>query len=107
MLGLSVFDNAVLTVLDKFSRIGFLKTRALLDLVSQMIDKMDIKTPTQKQPVRLLSGGNQQKVVLAKWFVRHCDIYIFDAEPTRGIDGRAKGRDLQAHAEPGAGVAPP
>jgi ribose transport system ATP-binding protein len=89
VLGLSVFDNAVLTVLDKFSRIGFLKTKELLKLVQQMIAKMDIKTPTPKQPVRLLSGGNQQKVVLAKWFVRHCDVYIFD-EPTRGIDVGAK-----------------
>ena len=89
VLGLSVFDNAVLTVLDKFSRIGFLKTKELLNLVQQMIAKMDIKTPTPRQPVRLLSGGNQQKVVLAKWFVRQCDVYIFD-EPTRGIDVGAK-----------------
>ena len=48
-----------------------------------------IRTPSDRREVRLLSGGNQQKVVIAKWLLRDCDILIFD-EPTRGIDVGAK-----------------
>jgi ribose transport system ATP-binding protein len=63
--------------------------------------ELDIRTPSVRQLVRNLSGGNQQKVVLAKWLTRNCDILIFD-EPTRGIDVGAKNeiyrllRDLAA-----------
>jgi ribose transport system ATP-binding protein len=89
VLGLSVFDNSALTVLDKYSFVGFLRQKDLTGLVRNMISKMDIKTPSVNQQVRYLSGGNQQKVVLAKWFVRQCGVYIFD-EPTRGIDVGAK-----------------
>ena len=56
---------------------------------SEMIDKLDIKTPSQKQLVKNLSGGNQQKVVLAKWLLARANIIIFD-EPTVGIDVGAK-----------------
>ena len=50
---------------------------------------LNIRTPSQNQEVRLLSGGNQQKIVIAKWLARDCDILFFD-EPTRGIDVGAK-----------------
>jgi ribose transport system ATP-binding protein len=53
------------------------------------IGKLAIKTPSDQQQVRLLSGGNQQKIVIAKWLLRNCDVLIFD-EPTRGIDIGAK-----------------
>ncbi|MFO8240721.1 MAG: ATP-binding cassette domain-containing protein, partial [Dissulfuribacterales bacterium] len=53
------------------------------------MDRLNIKTPSVDQLIRNLSGGNQQKVVLAKWLIRNCDILIFD-EPTRGIDVGAK-----------------
>ncbi|MEO8409324.1 MAG: sugar ABC transporter ATP-binding protein, partial [Propionivibrio sp.] len=89
VLGLSVFDNAALTVLDIYSSLGLLRQKVLGGLVTDMIDKMDIKTPSIRQQVRYLSGGNQQKVVLAKWFVRQCKVYVFD-EPTRGVDVGAK-----------------
>ena len=89
ILGLSVSENSVLTVLEKHSFFGFLRQKTLADLVQNMISKISIKTPSANQQVRFLSGGNQQKVVLAKWFVRHCQVYIFD-EPTRGIDVGAK-----------------
>ena len=89
ILGMSVFDNAALAVLDLYSRAGILKRKKITSEVHKMIDSMSIKTPSVRQLVKNLSGGNQQKVVLAKWFIRHCDVYIFD-EPTRGIDVGAK-----------------
>ena len=89
ILGMSVFDNAALAVLDLFSHMGILKRKKINTEVNKMIDSMNIKTPSARQLVKNLSGGNQQKVVLAKWFIRQCDVYIFD-EPTRGIDVGAK-----------------
>ena len=53
------------------------------------VKQLGIKTPSVAQQVRLLSGGNQQKIVIAKWLLRDCDILFFD-EPTRGIDVGAK-----------------
>jgi len=89
VMGLSVFDNTSLTVLDLYSTWGVLQRKKIGKKVNSMIESMNIKTPSIRQLIRNLSGGNQQKVVLAKWFLRHCDIYIFD-EPTRGIDVGAK-----------------
>ena len=54
-----------------------------------MIEKLNVRTPSSKQTVGLLSGGNQQKVVLAKWLARDPKVLILD-EPTRGIDVGAK-----------------
>ena len=62
-----------------------------------MIDELQIRTPGTEQLVRNLSGGTQQKVVLAKWLLGNARVFLFD-EPTRGIDVGAKSRDLQAHA---------
>ena len=58
-------------------------------MTQKYIDELKIKCTSSKQKARELSGGNQQKVVIAKWLVRNCDILIFD-EPTRGIDVGAK-----------------
>jgi ribose transport system ATP-binding protein len=57
--------------------------------VESFIRLLNIRTPSTTQEVRLLSGGNQQKIVIAKWLARDCDILFFD-EPTRGIDVGAK-----------------
>ncbi len=106
VLGLSVFDNSALTILDQYSAFGLLRRKEIGGLVRNMVKKMEIKTPTLKQQVRFLSGGNQQKIVLSKWFVRHCKVYIFD-EPTRGIDVGAKVeiyKLMQNLAEEGAAV---
>lgn len=106
VLGMSVFDNAALSVLDLYSTLGVLHRGKITDEVNTMIDGMNIKTPSVHQLVVNLSGGNQQKVVLAKWFIRHCKVYIFD-EPTRGIDVGAKVeiyRLMQNLAKRGAAV---
>lgn len=58
-------------------------------LVPELVQQVDVRTPSMTQEVQYLSGGNQQKVVLAKWLASTCDIFIFD-EPTRGIDVDAK-----------------
>jgi ribose transport system ATP-binding protein len=57
--------------------------------VEEATQKISVKTPSIQQKVRNLSGGNQQKVVIAKWLLKNCEIFIFD-EPTRGIDVGAK-----------------
>jgi ribose transport system ATP-binding protein len=106
VLGMSVFDNIALTVLDLHSAAGLLRRRALVELVARVATSVRVKTPSLNQLVRYLSGGNQQKVVLSKWFVRNCDVYIFD-EPTRGIDVGAKVeiyRLMQDLAARGAGI---
>lgn len=106
VLALSIFDNVSLTLLDRFSVSGFLKGKTLRSIVAEMIQRIGIKTPTPQQLVKNLSGGNQQKVVLAKWFSRDCDIYIFD-EPTRGIDVGSKTEIYQLMeqlARQGAGI---
>jgi ribose transport system ATP-binding protein len=67
----------------------FLKAQAIRDMARSAIARLRIKTPSEAQEVRFLSGGNQQKIVIAKWLARDCDILFFD-EPTRGIDVGAK-----------------
>src|SRR3989338_2806893 len=89
ILGLSVRDNMSLPNLLQFSRAGFINKRKELDAVGHMITSLMVKTPSERQLVKNLSGGNQQKVVLAKWLLRGQRVFIFD-EPTRGIDVGAK-----------------
>ncbi len=89
ILGLSVRDNISLPSLLKFSRGGFINRKRELEAVGEMITNLTVKTPSEKQLVKNLSGGNQQKVVLAKWLLRGERVFIFD-EPTRGIDVGAK-----------------
>lgn len=90
MLGLDVETNISIASMKDFLRakvfISFLKAR---ENAVKMADRLDIRTPSVSRPARFLSGGNQQKTVLAKWLTRDCDILIFD-EPTRGIDVGAK-----------------
>ncbi len=90
MLDRDVRENVVLASMRRFaSRLGFMRTRQIEQEGRKYVDRLRIKTPTTAQLVRNLSGGNQQKVVLAKWLSRNCDVLIFD-EPTRGIDVGAK-----------------
>ncbi len=86
---LSVADNSVMATLEKFSRFGFTRDSRILRVARTFCEKLKTKTPSVNQLVRNLSGGNQQKVVIAKWLIHDCEILIFD-EPTRGIDVGAK-----------------
>ncbi len=82
--------NVILSSIPSFSnKFGFLKTKPAGSIVRDVIKKLSIRTPSENQYVKNLSGGNQQKVVIAKWLTRDCEILIFD-EPTRGIDVGAK-----------------
>lgn len=89
-LGLDVDQNISLANMKNFiNAIGVINKKKSLENSTQQKDALLIKTPSLKQKVKNLSGGNQQKVVLAKWLTRNTDILIFD-EPTRGIDIGAK-----------------
>ena len=90
MLGRSVRDNVVLASMPAFtSQGGFVRDKQINKIASAYVARLRIRTPSMGQLVQNLSGGNQQKTVVAKWLVRDCDILIFD-EPTRGIDVGAK-----------------
>ena len=90
MLNLDVMHNVTISsVADKFSSFAFEHRRAMRQAASEATNTLKIKTPSINQLVRGLSGGNQQKAIIARWLVKDCDILIFD-EPTRGIDVGAK-----------------
>jgi ribose transport system ATP-binding protein len=74
---------------QRFQSLGFIKDRAMRTKSKELVGSLRIKTPSVTQTAKNLSGGNQQKVVIAKWLVKDCDVLIFD-EPTRGIDVGAK-----------------
>ena len=85
----SIKDNSVLTIFDKLTNIGFFKFTEASKTTNNYIKKLDIKVSNIDSFVMNLSGGNQQKVVIAKWLAKNCKVLLFD-EPTRGIDVAAK-----------------
>ncbi|PRX49187.1 monosaccharide ABC transporter ATP-binding protein (CUT2 family) [Prauserella shujinwangii] len=90
LLDQTVRANITLGALrQRFATAGFVRDRAARAEAAGYVETLRIKTPSPEQRTKNLSGGNQQKVVIAKWLVRDCDILIFD-EPTRGIDVGAK-----------------
>lgn len=80
---------AISSLSTKYSVAGFIKDKALREAAEASRKLLNIKTPSVNQLVKYLSGGNQQKAIIARWLVKDCDILIFD-EPTRGIDVGAK-----------------
>jgi ribose transport system ATP-binding protein len=93
--GMDVAANITLPSLRRWLRWGLVLNEPAIRRISQeMVDTLRIKTPSIHQTTKLLSGGNQQKVVIAKWLVQNCDVLIFD-EPTRGIDVGAKAEIYQ------------
>ena len=85
----SVRDNIALAVLDGLSRFGVVNRRKERELAGKYIASLRIRTPSMAQLMQNLSGGNQQKVVLARWLAKETDILVLD-EPTRGVDVGAK-----------------
>ena len=85
----SVSENSTMAHLKNFVKGLFIDKKKENSATQDYINRLNTKTPSTDQLVVNLSGGNQQKVVLAKWLVKDCDILIFD-EPTRGIDVGAK-----------------
>jgi ribose transport system ATP-binding protein len=86
---LSVAENAVMASYEDLSPGFFLPRKELEEVALEYVNKLKVKTPSLDQFVNNLSGGNQQKVVIAKWLIKNSSILIFD-EPTRGIDVGAK-----------------
>lgn len=89
LLEMSIRENISFIAIKDISKFGFVDRKKDADMSDKYISELAVKTPTKEQLTKNLSGGNQQKVVLAKSLAGHSDIIIFD-EPTRGIDVGAK-----------------
>ncbi|MDZ7372773.1 MAG: sugar ABC transporter ATP-binding protein [candidate division KSB1 bacterium] len=85
----SVAENISLASLDRFCTGPFVRAEAERRAVQEFVERLRIRTPSLNQQVQYLSGGNQQKVVLARWLLREAKVLLFD-EPTRGVDVGAK-----------------
>ncbi|MGI6187254.1 MAG: sugar ABC transporter ATP-binding protein, partial [Brevibacillus sp.] len=88
-LPLSVQDNMITVNIDRYTTCGFLNAGQIQADCRQQCEQLAIKTPSLSQTIKYLSGGNQQKALLARWLLHDPDILILD-EPTRGIDVGAK-----------------
>lgn len=88
-LGLSIQENINIASLEKLSRHGVMREKQARHNARCFVESLSIKTPTIDKQTKFLSGGNQQKVILAKWLSCGMKVLIFD-EPTRGIDVGAK-----------------
>ncbi len=89
VLGMNARENISLPTLDQLSRMGWVKTWQERKQAKTYFDAMRVKAPTIEALALGLSGGNQQKLVIAKWLAAECDVLILD-EPTRGVDVGAK-----------------
>lgn len=89
VLDKTIAENTTMATLEEFTSGMFINEKKEKEISKEFVEKLKTKTPSVETAVINLSGGNQQKVVIAKWLVRNCEILIFD-EPTRGIDVGAK-----------------
>ena len=107
ILPMSVGDNAILSVIDRLlNHLGLVDTKKERSTIQQMIEQMQVKAGSPRTPVRSLSGGNQQKVVIGKWLLTDARIYLLH-DPTRGIDVGTKQEIYQLIrklADDGAGI---
>lgn len=88
-LGQSVRSNIAVTLFNQLIRFGFIQYRRVNKWVRDIVDRLNVRTPSLEQRVRNLSGGNQQKVVIGRWLALSPKVLILD-EPTRGVDVGAK-----------------
>ena len=86
---LNIRENAVISSLKRFAAGPFLRDKKMKESVDELIGALKIKTPGQETKIGVLSGGNQQKVILGRWLLTDPDVLLLD-EPTRGIDVGAK-----------------
>ncbi|MFT3984026.1 MAG: sugar ABC transporter ATP-binding protein [Lachnospiraceae bacterium] len=89
VVGKTIAENSTMACLTDYMNGIFIDKKKERKVAQQYVESLKTKTPSVDQLIVNLSGGNQQKVVIAKWLVKNCDILIFD-EPTRGIDVGAK-----------------
>lgn len=90
LLPISIRDNMIISSIDTYlNKGGFIKRKLVTDMCNMFVERLSIKTPSLDKLIMNLSGGNQQKVLLARWLLNNPDILILD-EPTRGIDVGAK-----------------
>ncbi len=89
MLEKSVTDNSALASVDDYVTLGIIRDELMRQASAEANEKLHTKTPSMEQLLKNLSGGNQQKVIIARWLMKNADVFIFD-EPTRGIDVGAK-----------------
>lgn len=88
-LGLPIEENINMAIVNRISRCGIVDEKKADENAETYVKRLAIKTPDILQKAQFLSGGNQQKVILAKWLLSDMKILVFD-EPTRGIDVGAK-----------------
>lgn len=86
---LSILDNTLIAAQQSFAKMGILEEDKRRPAAEASCKELHVKTPNLETPIKNLSGGNQQKVLIARWLLTNSDIIIFD-EPTRGIDVGAK-----------------
>lgn len=89
VLMLPVWENMSMAAISKFKEGGSIKYKSINKECQKYKEKLDVKTPSIQTVTQNLSGGNQQKIILAKWLMKDCDILLLD-EPTQGIDVIAK-----------------
>ncbi len=106
VLGMSVRENVTLATLERYSRRGVIRRRTEREAAARETAAVDLRPPEIEREAGTLSGGNQQKVVLAKWLLADADVLIFD-EPTRGVDVATKvdlHRQVRALADAGKAI---
>ncbi len=94
VLSMNCRENSSLAALPMLTSLGWVNRRAERELAQKYAQRLRVKTPSLETSIATLSGGNQQKIALAKWIARECDVLMVD-EPTRGIDVGAKAEIYQ------------
>lgn len=106
VLGMSVADNLVLPIMGRLAKLGWLSQRARQTLTARYLTRLRVRAPGPETLIAALSGGNQQKIILARWLAAECQVLLLD-EPTRGVDVGAKAEIhalIDELAAQGAGV---